>query len=233
MKSKALLFGIAATMVSASALAYVAQELTLKFQHTKGEVTNYKLSGSIEALGQTIGITANVFEKVTDVAADGSWTVETGQKNMKISIGGQEQEQPTEEVSSETRNAKGELVKIKGTESETAMRTGVLSNFVLPSKAIKVGDTWDYNVKKDEKLGTVGAKVTYKLLAEEKFGGVDALKFKTTGTELDGSTPAAIDSTVWVDKASLKMLKVESKWTNVPIPGVGPVSGTMKLEIAK
>ena len=231
MKSKFLILGIAASLLSASALAFVAQEFTLKFKHEKGAISKYKLAATIEAPGQSIGVTATVVEKTTKVDDDGGFTMESGQEGLKLSVGGQEMEPGSQEASTEVRNAKGEILEIKGAEAETSMRTGVLNNFVLPGKAIKVGDTWEYAVKKDEKKGTVSAKVTFKLLSEDKVGTHDCLKVKITGIESEGSMPATMDTTAWIEKDGLKMIKAESKWTNVPIPGAGAVNGTVKLDL--
>ena len=112
-----------------------------------------------------------------------------------------------------------------------SLRTGQLSNFVVPGKAVKVGDSWEHAVKGDTKKGTVDAKITYKLLAEEKIGKLDCFKVKMNGNETAGTTPASMESTVWLSKDALVMVRVESKWINVPIAGAGAVNGTVKLEL--
>ncbi len=232
MKAKILTLGIAASLLSVTALALVAQDFTMKYKREKGNVSKFKLTGTIDVQGQSVGISATVIEKVVKVDEDGSVTLSQTQENTKISVGGQEMEPPAQEASTEVRKASGELIETKGGQDvETSFRTGQLSNLVVPGKAIKVGDSWEHVVKADAKKGSVDAKMTYKLLAEEKMGKFDCFKIKMNGIETGGTTPAAMESTAWVSKDALVMVKVESKWINVPIAGAGAVNGNIKLEL--
>ena len=79
-----------------------------------------------------------------------------------------------------------------------------------------------------------GYKSDYTIVGEEKIDGTDTFKIQYKTIETDGTDPASIEGTVWIDKANCGLVKGSQKWTNVPMPGAPmPISGTFTMERVK
>lgn len=217
-KSLALAF-LALTAVAG---ATAAQGLLIKFQPKVGDVREYKLDGSVEAMGTTVEITGTSTEKTLKV--DGDTYVEEISQAMKINMGGSEQEQNSTITS--TSKLGGYIV---ATEGEGANpRTDNLAQFIEPTKEIKIGDTWSYEAKADAKKETPAYKIDYKYLGDEKIGEWDCAKFSMMAKETEGEKPMVFDTTMWLSKADFSRVKMESKFQNMYNPMV-PVTLDGKL----
>lgn len=67
-----------------------------------------------------------------------------------------------------------------------AARFGNLTAFVFPEKAVAIGESWQYEVKANPKVGTWAASSTYKLLGKETIGDFDAYKTEVDYQESEG-----------------------------------------------
>ena len=99
----------------------------------------------------------------------------------------------------------------------------------LPGKEVNVGDTWTYDFKADAKTGAVAAKATFKVLGTEKVDKWDTLKIQATVKELDADGASA-ESVMWLSTTDWDAVKMESKWTNVPVSGApAPVNAKVTI----
>src|SRR5579871_6329424 len=137
------LFGFALALASAATLSYgqdsaaatsASTGFAIKRAVKVGDTYKYKLSGDFELGGQQIGFTANVTEKVTDVAADGSYKVSSEQADAKINMNGTEQDVPSQGGANVTKyNAAGVVQEITGDMAgEGAYRMATLSQIPAP-----------------------------------------------------------------------------------------------------
>ncbi len=233
---KSKLFAATAILgLAALSLAATLDGYSFKRTPKEGESHKYKQSGKFEAGGMEITYEATSTNKVAKVEADGTFLEESTTGDVKMN--GQEPPDGGAGGSQKTTtkySPKGEVLEIKSENvGAEAYRFANLALFVTPETDIKVGDSWTYEVKEDKKTGAAAAKATYKLVAEEKVGDVDALKL-TVSIKETATDGASSESTVWLSKTDYTMLKTTAKWTNAPIPGAPvTISGEMTITLVK
>lgn len=224
---------LALAALTTAALA-ATDAVTLVRKPKKDEVHKYSMKADIDVNGLQVSVIATTQEKTTDVAEDGSYTVEEMLVDGKTTAAGQEKDLAGGPPSSMIYKTNGIISKINGDAKQAtsnAYRMANLSLLYLPDKAVNVGDAWTYDVKADKATGAVAAKGEFKLLGDEKVGTHDTWKIKATIKETEGDTPSSSDGTVWIDKADGSMVKNEVKWVNAPFPGIQvPVNATVKIE---
>jgi len=229
---KALVGTVVLLSLSAMALAAI-DGLSIKRQPKEGQAYKLKMTAELQFSGQDVVFTALMDTKVSKVNADGSFTEEEHQHDVKVNVGGQEMTPPDSPGQEITFNADGSLKEIKG-EGDSAgpggYRMQTLESLVEPGKPVNVGDTWTIDIKADSKTGVEAAKASYKVVAEEKVGDIETIKIQSTVKESAGSDPASIEATTWVSKADGSLVKEEAKWINAPIPGApAPLNGTVHI----
>ncbi|AIE86175.1 hypothetical protein [Fimbriimonas ginsengisoli] len=234
MRTRIHAIGILA-VIALSTVAFAAVDgFSVARKAKKDEVHKYSMKADVDYSGVPVVVNATISEKVTDVAADGAYTLEQMQVDGKVTINGSTSDMPGGPPTSMIYKANGEVSKILGDKAQAtggAYRMANLGLLVDPGKALAVGDAWTFDVKADKTLGTVAAKADFKLLGEEKIGTHDTLKVKATVKETEGDAPATSDGTMWIDKADGSMIKTEVKWTNAPFPGSpAPLNATVKIE---
>ncbi len=196
------------------------------------DVLKMRMTGEVSVAGQQVSITTLITEKVTKIDANGDYTIESSQTEGKIKFGGQEMAMPSQPASTTKYNANGDVLEIKGDKPTEAneYRLANLSNIHTPDAPVAEGGTWTYTAKADSKTGAVAYTATYKIIGTEKIGSHDSVKLTATIKEAEGAEPASSENTVWLDPQTYDAVKVESNWTNAPIPGApGPVSGKITL----
>jgi len=221
----------AGTLFAVAALAVAAQDgWTLKRTPKEGEEMKFRLKASIDFSGTEITMTGLVVEKTLKVDADGTYTVQSEQRETKVSFAGQEMEPPSQGPSVSVYRANGEVVEIRGPETSPASyRMANLNNLFTPDKPVKVGESWTKEIKADSKTGAVDATATYKVVAEEKVGTLDTLKIEGKASEKGGEAASA-DFTIWVNKADASMVKMTGDWKNAPFPGApGPINAKVEM----
>lgn len=210
-----------------SVVAFAVQDgVTLKRTAKVGDAIKYRLKADVEIQGMEANFTTLVTEKVSKVEANGNYVLESTQSEGKVSLSGQEMDVPGS-TQTFTYKANGEVVDIKADSVDSSVyRTANLTAFVVAEKALKVGDEWTHEIKKDEKTGVLPAKGTYKVEAEEKVGDFETYKVKFTTKETEGGDSAAsCEGIAWINKKDGTMVKSEGTWKNVPFPGApGPIN---------
>lgn len=213
------------TIVSAGAVAAV-QGLSVKRVPKEGATFKYDLTGSFKVDGTDVGIKSTVQEKVTTVAADGSYTVEQQQLTGSVTVNGSSQDLPSSTTTT-TYAPNGVVLSVTGANDPAAsMRMTNLGSLIDPGKPVAVGEKWTSAIKEDKDKNIVAATANYELLGEEKIGTIDTLKIKLSIAETTGSDPASNDATVWIDKTDGSVVKMSAAWKNAP-----SLSGPIDVQI--
>jgi hypothetical protein len=208
------------TVLFATATAYASDGIVLKYTWKKGEVTKTRMKGSLELGGQEIGVSILNQEKVVEIAADGSVTVEQSVLNLTINMGGSEQDLSDSAGAPiiAIYNADGTLKQLMGENVESgAYRVQNLMAFVPPADALKVGSKWTKESEANKDRGTPALKASYEVVGDEKVAKWDTLKIKYKIAETEGSDPASMEGTIWLNKADASPIKSDVVWTNVPM----------------
>lgn len=193
-----------------------------------GDVLKYRLKADLEANGQAATFTALITEKVTKVADNGDITTESTESEGKVKLGDTDMDQPGTGTETLVSSSLGKVLTITS-EQPDPYRMANLQSMQFPGKALKVGDSWETEVKKDDK-GSIPAKGSYKIEAQEKVGDVDAFRIKGGIKETVGEQPAGIDGTYWISVKDGSLIKMSGTFTNAPTP-VGIL--TMKVSMTK
>lgn len=223
-------FGLFVAALSVAAFA-VQDAISLKRAAKSGESIKYRLKADVEIQGMEAAFSTLVTEKVTKVESNGNYVLESAQSEGKVNLSGQEMDVPGT-TQTFVYKPNGEVVEIKAeTVDGNVYRTANLTAFIVTDKAVKVGDEWTHDIKKDEKTGTMPAKGTYKIEGEEKVGEFDTFKVKFATKETEGGESAAsCEGTSWVNKKDGTLVKSEGVWKNVPFPGApGPINAKYTL----
>jgi hypothetical protein len=231
---KTLKFGGIAILLAAAS-AYAIDGVILKYAFKKDSVAKMRIKGTIEMQGMEISINMVNISKVREVSEDGTITLEDSMSEGKVVFGGQEMDIPATPGTVILMKSTGEIKEIKGEDiNEGVYRVQNLMGFIPPTEAVQVGSKWKKTVgaNKDTKAPAFSAE--YTILADEPVDGVPAFKIQFKNMETDGSDPASMIGTVWVDKANCSVLKSSTKWANVPMPGAPmPISGNFTMERIK
>jgi hypothetical protein len=214
MKNSLRIFGFAA-IAALSVIALAQEGVTLKRVLKVGEVTRFRLKADFNYQSQDMSFSALIVDKVTKVAENGEYTVESTAGDNKIVVGGNEMALPGEKTTVTVFKGNGAVVDVKSDEANT-LRLAQLHTFILPEKALKAGDTWENEVKADAKLKTPGVKTTYKVEAFEKVGALDTVRVKVTSKELSGDAPTSLEGSFWISTKDGSMVKGDAMMKNFP-----------------
>ncbi len=208
-----------------------ADGLSLKRIPKTGDAFKYTMKVDFEANGVHGTIQATLLEQLTEVDIDGNYTVQQTQIEATGTYDGENFDVPARPPISMTYKPNRQVSGIKGTlVDENAYRVENLATILDPGKLVNVGDIWAADIKADKVLGTKSVRLEYKLVSEEKVGGVDTIKIKGTGKEQESDNSPRNEFTIWLSKTDGSIVQSESKWTNAPFPGItSPVSATIKI----
>ena len=231
---KALKFGGIAILLAAAS-AYALDGVVLKYVFKKDTVTKTRVKGTLEIQGMEVSVNLVNQSKVLDIAEDGTITLEDTMTEGKVSFGGQEMDLPAQTGTKVTMKANGEIKEIKGEEiTEGSYRVQNLMGFVPPTEAVQVGSKWSKEVAANKDTHAPAFKSEYSIVGEEKIDGFDTFKIQYKTAETEGSEPASMEGTIWIDKANCGLIKGSQKWVNVPMQGAPmPISGSFTLERVK
>ncbi len=230
MRNGLKIFGLAAVAaLSLTALA-VQDGVVLKRIAKSGDTMKFRLKAELEVQGTPVVLTGLINEKVTGVAANGNITVEQKTTDVKLDFGGSEMNPPaTDDTTTTTYTPFGTIVDIKSTQTDANLaRMSNLQSITIPEKPLKVGDTWDITLPKNEK-GAVELKGTFKVDGAEKIGVYDTYRVKGTMKETTGDQPASVDATYWINVKDASLVKLTGTWTNAPLPQIGPSNAKITL----
>ncbi len=221
----------AAALFGATGVA-IAQEVALKRTQKTGEKLTWEFSVKGMVAGAEFTVNGQTIEEVVSTSPTDGYRVKVTDKDVKVTVMGQAQDQPVQEPTEVQRDPKGRLLDTKGPANNVfppeVMKTMLqLGEVVLPDKAVKVGDEW--KAEYDNLLSGAGKySVSYTLLAVEKVEGEDAWKIGQKA-EVSGAAGAIKDDTVyWLSGKDGALLKRESNKTGVPTP-VGAMSWIEKI----
>ncbi len=209
------------------ALPLVLQGAALRWTPKEGDEIKYRTVAEMTIQGGTATITAVNSQKVIRVDPDGSYTIQATPGEGKVTFGGQEMAMRGVTTLT-TCGPGGEIKEIRSDKSDAgSYRMANLTEFHAPTKAVVVGDAWSVEGKADPKMGSVGWKTDYKVVAEETVGAYPALKLDVTARETEGNDPGKAVGNLWVGKDGI-LVKSELTLTSLVVPGApGPVSGKM------
>lgn len=191
-----------------------------------GESAKYqgRVEGTVNSLPFTF--TWNHTDTVKEVSSDGSYAVEEAQSDAKIEVGGNVT--PVEGSRQTTRyEANGKVKSVNSTDPND-IRVSSLSSVEVPSKRLKVGDTWTIHVKGDSS-GAVEANKVFRVEGHELIGDFDTLRLHASIKETTGSAPASLEATIWVSVKDGSMVKLDGAWVNMPIANLEPISVKMTV----
>jgi len=218
-------------MLALAATAVQDAALVLKRVAKVGDSATYKLNVNAEFSGTALVVTAVTTDKVVKVEDNGNIHVETKQSDMKIKMGEDEMDAPSQEATLYVYKPSGEVIELKGEGVDGSYyRMANISVFKYPTEALKVGAKWSHEFKTDSKTGAAAAKADYEVLGFEKVGSWDTVKVKHSFKETEGSDPATSEGTVWINVKDGTMVKVDAKQTKVPIPQMAPMDMKVLVE---
>lgn len=233
---KRITIGAALALAGAAAFALAGVQGIKLLRVTKeGEVTKYKMSGELEVMGQSVGFTATLVNKTIKVDEKGNYTVEGSQMDAKLNVGGSEMDLPAGTATTTVYKPDGTVLDVQGEGVEMGgFRMANLMSTIVPDRELKAGDTWTSEIKGDPAKQTVDVKGSYTLEAIEKLDGADVAKIAFEMKEATGEATASVKGTAWVETKGGNLIKMESTWKDVPVPGSPtPVSGKMTMTLVK
>lgn len=227
MTRRSWMLALAAAALFGATGAAIAQEVALKRTQKSGEKLTWEFSVKGMVAGAEFTVNGHTTEEVLSTSPTDGYRVKVSDKDVKVTVMGQPQDQPVQEPTEVQRDPRGRLLDNKGPANNVfppeVLKTMLqLGEVVLPEKAVKVGDEW--KAEYDNLLSGAGRySVSYTLLAVEKIEGEDAWKIGQKA-EVAGAAGAIKDNTVyWLSGKDGALLKRESKKTGVPTP-VGDMS---------
>lgn len=198
----------------------------------------YELNTEMTADGHKVAFVTDINLKVTKVAENGDYTVETTRKNLRVIAEGQEHKVPDEETVKpeiETYNKKGD--KIGGDEpddgetDEMSALLGSVGDFKSPEKPVAKGDIWTEEIKADDKKKIKAAKVTYEVVGADKIGIYDVVTVSIKYKQTEGSKPASYEGTISFDVNDMSLVQIDARLLDVPFDE--DTKGDMKLKMTR
>lgn len=199
---------------------------TIVWKPKQGQAIAYEVSAQMTVADDKVEFDSDVDVKITKVAANGDYTVETKYGNFRVIQNGKEERAPDGAMDTkpdvEIFNAKGE--KIGGdpddNDGEVDDMTRLLrsvGDFSPPEKPVKKGDKWTEDIKYDEKTKTKAAKLDFEVLGTDKIGRYDVLTISKSYKETEGSAPPAYEGTMSFDVTDMSLVEVEAGLRGVPL----------------
>ncbi|MBS1714037.1 MAG: zinc-dependent metalloprotease [Armatimonadetes bacterium] len=222
-------------VASLPAVAQAQDKTLLTVKGKEGSFGRYKSETTVtfDAGGKKLTIVAKDVTKVTvtKVESNGNVTFEHKEESSETTIDGEKL--PSDGKSSTTVTVlrpDGTLVSMKtdGDEPDDDhldVRLGVAHNPVFSPKPVGVGEKWKTSYKADGTLGTKAAEAEFEYLANEDAGGVKCAKIRMAYKETGSGTLISNKATLWVELASGDVVKEESDYDGIPLPGpTGPTN---------
>lgn len=214
-------------MKTALSLAFVlasvsswGQALNLGWTPKAGDTNTYSLKMDTVLYGDMARISSTLTQKINEVQKDGSYVVEIKQGGMVARIGKDDAlVKDTESAIQTVYSTNGSVVEQRGKGvTEKSYRVSNLSAFRRPDKPVAIGESYTVEIKSDKKTGVRAATATYKVEKEEKLKNDDTVVVTFTYKETEANDSAGAIGTAWLRKSDGLVLKMDSNWTNAPIP---------------
>jgi hypothetical protein len=210
---------IAAAILAAFALAQDKVKVTPKLEEGQSTTVTAKIKmdvGGAEAL-----ITADLTQKLTKKAEPLEWEINWA--NSKVTVDGNEMEAPISAIMVKTKGD-GIPTSIEGGISGTdSTRTFLTVYHIIPTMELAKDEKQTLTMAKSETLGTD------EITLEIAFAGMEGedFKFVLKGKEKTGDFN--FENTYVVNKDG-KLLKLDGKFSNLPIPIAG-TNGSGSIEL--
>jgi len=209
---------------------------SLIWKPTENQELRYELSTEMNADGHKLILKNDLHLKVTKIASNGDYTVETTQKNARAEVDGKEEkmpDNPDEKPQVEVYNAKGDKISKDEDSGEELDEMGVLLNsvgdFSAPEKPVKKGDKWTEEIKADSKTKVKAAKVSFEVLGTDKVDGYDVVKLSMSYKQTEGSKPASYEGTMAFDVKDMSLVQIDARLMDVPFDP--ETTGDVKLKL--
>lgn len=220
----------------------------LSWKPKVGEKLEYafKIDSSFDAGGQSMAIQVgfDLTSTVTKIDED-VVTLEDKMSNMTFTMNGQKMDgmmggpgadaEPPVTVRNMRLSGKIDSVEVKGggsgpMDAMGSARMQALNVFMRPAGPIEIGKEWFAEVKGDKAAGTEDVKARFKVLGSETIGQRNAWKIETVVSEMAGERPMGAIGTLWVEKATGNMVKMEQTIENVSFaPQMPPIAAKVTI----
>ncbi len=225
--------GLAAVAaLSLTALA-IQEGVILKRTPKVGDQAKYHLKAEFEANGQPSSFSATITDKVTKVADNGNYTVESATSEARVNLGGTDIDpgDSANQLTTTTFSKSNEVISVESSQADPAqMRMANMQNIKFPDTPLKVGDSWTIEIKKGDKGGNP-VKGKFTVEGRETIGGFDSLKIRGSAKETIEQDPMGMEGTYWISVKDASLVKAVGTITNAPIPQLGPLN--MKISMIR
>lgn len=241
MQTKRALAGAAAALFLAAGMVVRADDKPVKLARTAkvGDVVRTKVTVNANAGGQDIVVVQTFKTKVKEINKKDEVVWE--QTTESVVVNDMEQAGASGQTQTETRDKLNKLVDYTPPKAgqdifspEVQKLMAGSSEILFTDKEVKPGDSWttemDNPVVKDKKV-----KIKTTFVGMDKVDGKDYWKVKQSA-EADTDDKGAkttYEMTSWLDPADGSTLKMEGQVKDLPVPQIGSLSWTMKLERLK
>jgi len=230
---------LASASLSAFALRQTPEEVDLSWKPKVGDVTTHRMNSdaTIDMGGQKMQATFSIRVKTTVKAIDGDKvTLEGSADEFKMSMNGQAMDDAGGQGPSGTTTRvvtlKGEFLssETKGQGMPSSPRVEQMNTFYRPDGKVKVGDTWDHEIKPDAKRGIIEAKARYTLVGSEMMNKRKVWKISVLYAEMTGDKPSSLTGTIWINAENGDMEKWYAEYTDVVFAeGMPPMTAVSTL----
>lgn len=230
--------GLAASLLAIAALGAARQESVLLVRKAKvGDVSRLQTVGKaqVDANGMQMELDLKGTDKytVTAVAPNGDITQTEQPEAVEITMQGQTMPPSPEMLRPSTIVTKpnGTLVsftKEDGSVDENEGRMHNATTIIFPDTPVKVGDKWSKTFAASATTGSRTARADYVVLAFESVAGTATVKI---GLAFQESVAPAVKTTgtVWIERSTGDVVKVEGKLDNFPLDDTGAVTATLTI----
>lgn len=197
-----------------------------------GDTYVFAYRSESRAEGTRIEFTATDTQRVTRVAPDGNYTIESTVTNGRIRLNNQEVPQPDQPPTSITYGPNGDIVLIQSpVGGQSAYRFANMSIFVAPGRQVGRGDRWEYTISADAQRGVVPAVATYQVERTERVHGIETFRIRYTYRETTGASPASASGVFNISAVDGWLVRAELTLRNAPSDGiVGPLDITLRID---
>lgn len=197
-----------------------------------GDAYAFSYRSDSKAQGVSIQVQATDTHKVTRVAPDGSFTVESTITDAKLRLNNQEIAQESQPPTTATFGPNGVVESVQSAQiTGTALRFAKMTMFVAPGREVKRGDRWEHTIVADAQRGLVDATIQYQVDRLEKVNGLDTYKIRFNYKEKVGAKPTQVTGFVWISATDGWLVKSDLDIKGAPSDGAtGPIDISLKIE---
>ena len=229
-RAKAGLIGALAVVLVAA--APTGEEFTLKRIVKVGDVHTYRLTMDMTTQGVEFNVSLDIEDKVTNVAADGGYTVRQTTSNQIVTIDGTEMPPQEGGTGTVTHDAVGFVTGLESSQQDRdGYRRASMLNMLWPNEAVSVGSKWSYDTKADPKKGTYDMTHSFELVSVKKLLGQNILKIKVASKETSVGK-ASGTGYVWIEARTGIITQAVGQVKNAPMAG-GTMDAKYSLVLIK